>query len=68
MTFSLKKMFKKAAKVGVTAGLAVGGITTAQAPTLDSAENGLWAGLVSAVLTAVINFLSEYAKKKLPGK
>lgn len=63
MKFSWRKMFKKMAKVGVTAGSAVAVLPTTGVTSTTSLENGLWVGLASALLTATVNFLNEYFLK-----
>jgi len=54
--FSLKKMFKKAAKVGITAGI---GTTSVLGVNDGNPLHGLWAALGSSILTCLFNYVNE---------
>jgi len=65
--FSLKKMFKKAFKVGGSAVVTVStiGLGTVGVNPTDATTQGLWTGLGAAILSCVVNFLSQAIKREV---
>lgn len=74
--FSIKKMLKKATKVGVAATGGVIGLEQAKGAMTDAAVdaaaqaaqsidfgNGFWAGLASALLTCAINYFGQAVRR-----
>jgi hypothetical protein len=66
--FDIKKMLKKAGKVGITAAGGTIGLeqmTDAATQAAQSVDfgNGIWAGLASAVLTCAVNYLGQAIRR-----
>ena len=61
MKFNYWKMLRKAAKVGSTATVGTGGFLGVSG---GNPVHGIWAGLVSALLTCAVNYFNEKVIKK----
>lgn len=64
--FNLKKMFKKAFKVGsaTVATVSTIGLGTVGVNPTDATIQGLWTGLGAAILSCVVNYFSQVLKKE----